>query len=36
MPSIVLDSSVTISWFMSDKTSQIYLDILDKIAKIEH
>ena len=34
MSSIVLDCSVTISWFMSDETSKFSLDILDKIAKV--
>lgn len=31
MSAIVLDCSVTISWFMADETSRISLDILDQV-----
>lgn len=33
MSSIILDCSVTISWFMSDEASKISLNILDKVAE---
>lgn len=33
MSSLVLDCSVTISWFMSDETSSLSLDILDDVGK---
>lgn len=32
MTAVVLDCSVTISWFMSDETSEISLNILDQVA----
>ena len=34
MSSIVLDCSVTISWFMDDEKLSISLDILNKISEI--
>lgn len=34
MSSIVLDCSVTISWFMDDEKPSISLDILNKISEI--
>lgn len=33
MSSIVLDCSVTISWFMSDEQSLVSLDILERVGK---